>query len=95
MPNNRSLRSYFSLILKDHFVAFLDTCYPAHITAILEKDLIRICKEIGYKKPKIYFTNFGVIPKLTFATWQKISLGLLKGRYFSDNLIMVVKKNNI
>ena len=95
MPNNNSLRSYFSLIFKDHFVAFLDTCYPAHITAILEKDLIRICKEIGYKKPKIYFTNFGVIPKLTYTTWQKISLGLLKGRYFSDNLIMVVKKNNI
>ena len=47
MPNNNPLRSYFSLIFKNHFVAFLDTCYPTHIAAILEKDLIRICKEIG------------------------------------------------
>ena len=95
MPNNSSLRSIFSLIFKDHFVAFLNTCYPAHITAILEKDLIRICREIGYKKPQIYYTDFGVVPKLTFTTWQKISFGLLKGKYFSDNLIMVTKKNNI
>lgn len=92
MPNNESLRSIGALIFKKHFVAFLDTCYPAHITAILTQDLIRISNEVGFMKPSIYYTNYGVTPKLTQVTWQKISLGFLKGKYFSDNLIMVTKK---
>ena len=92
MPNNESLRSIGALILEKHFVAFLDTCYPAHITAILAQDLIRISNEVGFMKPSIYYTNYGVTPKLTQVTWQKISLGFLKGKYFSDNLIMVTKK---
>ena len=95
MLNNKSLRSIFSLIFKDHFVAFLDSYYPAQITAILEKDLIRICKEISFKKSKIYFIDFGVIPKLTFMTWQKISFSLFKEKYVSNILIIVAKRNNI
>ena len=92
MPNNESLRSIGALIFDNHFVSFLDTCYPAHITAILAQDLIRINSEVGFMKPSIYYTNYGVTPKLTQFTWQDISLGFLKGKYFSDNLIMVTKK---
>lgn len=92
MPNNQSLRSICALIFSNHFVAFLNKAYPAHITALVELDLIRISNEVGLLKPTIYYTNYGVIPKFTSHTWQKISFGYLKGKYFSDNLIMIANK---
>ncbi len=89
MPNQESLRSLLSLVFKRHFVAFYGASYPAHITALLEIDLIRLCRETGFANPIFYYTDYGAVPKLTRLSWQQLSYGMLKGRLFSDNLAMI------
>ena len=49
-------------------------------------------KEIGFKNPNFTYTDHGRIPKLPSISWQQISFNILRGKHFSDNLIMVVKK---
>jgi 2-polyprenyl-3-methyl-5-hydroxy-6-metoxy-1,4-benzoquinol methylase len=91
-PNQESIRAYFALFLAGHFVHFIGASYPAHITALLRLDLSRMANEVGWAAPRFFFTNRGAIPKLTSLTWQQISLGLFRGRFFSDNVGMVVRK---
>ena len=90
-PNNESIRSLMALIVRGHYVAFLDSCYPAHITALLRKDLVRILSEAGFSDVRFHFTNYGGLPKLPAVSWQRISFGLLKGCRFSDNVIATAK----
>lgn len=92
MPNQESIRSYLGLIFAGHFVQFLGSAYPAHITALLRLDLIRMCAEAGLAPPRFYFTNRGGIPKLPAVDWQTVSFGLLRGRLFSDNLAMIARR---
>jgi 2-polyprenyl-3-methyl-5-hydroxy-6-metoxy-1,4-benzoquinol methylase len=92
MPNQECLRSYVGLLFAGHFTQFLGACYPAHITALLRMDLQRMCGEVGFEPPKFHFTDVGSIPKFPSVTWQLISLGLLRGRLFSDNLGMVTRR---
>ncbi|MCE9531239.1 MAG: methyltransferase domain-containing protein [Planctomycetes bacterium] len=92
MPNQESLRSYMGLLFRGHFTHFLGDCYPAHITALLRLDLVRICAESGFSRPDFYFTNHGNLPKFTGVSWQKVSFGLLRGRLFSENVGMVARK---
>jgi 2-polyprenyl-3-methyl-5-hydroxy-6-metoxy-1,4-benzoquinol methylase len=92
-PNNESWRSLFALLLRGHFVAFSDTCYPAHITALLRKDIERILSETGFSKPDFVFTNVGGIPKIPWVYWQTISGGLLRGLRYSDNLLAIAKRS--
>src|SRR5262249_34302685 len=91
MPNQENVRSFLTLIFRDHFASFQDQEYPAHITALLRTDLIRMCQETGFSEPHFYYTNCGWMPKAR-TTWQKASLNLLRGRLFSDNLGMAVIK---
>ena len=91
-PNNESWRSLIALILRGHYVAFGDTSYPAHITALLRKDLTRIFQEAGFPAPMFHFTNDGGIPGEPALTWQRISFGLLRGLPFSDNILAEAKK---
>jgi 2-polyprenyl-3-methyl-5-hydroxy-6-metoxy-1,4-benzoquinol methylase len=90
-PNNESIRSLMALSVRGHYVAFLDSCYPAHITALLRKDLVRILSEAGFSDVRFHFTNHGGLPKLPAVSWQRVSFGLLKGCRFSDNLIATAK----
>ena len=90
-PNNESIRSLMALLVRGHYVAFLDSCYPAHITALLRKDLVRILSEAGFSDVRFHFTNHGGLPKLPAVSWQQVSLGLLKGCRFSDNIIATAK----
>jgi 2-polyprenyl-3-methyl-5-hydroxy-6-metoxy-1,4-benzoquinol methylase len=94
MPNQESVRSYASLLLRGHFISFVDSCYPAHITALLRKDLIRISHECGFENPVFSYSNHGLVPKLNSVTWQRLSLGLLAGRLYSDNLGLWARKPN-
>lgn len=94
MPNQESLRSYAGLVAGGHFTSFLDSCYPAHITALLRADLVRICRETGFGDPDFCYTDEGAVPKLTRFTWQQISFGLLRGRLFSDNLGMTARRSS-
>ena len=91
-PNQESIRSLAALILRGHFVAFLDGSYPAHITALLRRDFGRICAEAGFAAPRFSYTESGGIPKIPSLCWQKVSCGLLRGRLFSDNLVVLTKK---
>ena len=68
--------------------------YPAHITAILEKDFERICEETGFSKPAFSYSNHGRIPKMTSVLWQQISGGFLRGRFFSDGLALLTHKES-
>ena len=92
MPNQESLKAYMALLTRGHYNQFLGNWYPAHITALLRLDLLRICKETGFADPIFTYTNQGTIPKLPRVTWQKLSLGLLRGRLFSDNVAMITRK---
>lgn len=85
-PNNESLRSLLSLAFRGHFIAFVEACYPAHITALVRKDIERSLEEAGFEKLRFFYTNDGVLPKLTSLTWQQISRGHLAGQRFSDNI---------
>jgi 2-polyprenyl-3-methyl-5-hydroxy-6-metoxy-1,4-benzoquinol methylase len=91
-PNNESWRSLIALLLRRHFVAFGETSYPAHITALLPMDLQRIAKEAGFTSTRCEFTNHGGIPGWPSASWQKLSLGLARGCRFSDNVALVAHK---
>jgi 2-polyprenyl-3-methyl-5-hydroxy-6-metoxy-1,4-benzoquinol methylase len=92
MPNQESLRSLLGLVFRGHFTHFLGDCYPAHITALLRLDLVRLCAEVGLSPPQFYYTDDGVIPRLTSVRWQAVSFGLLRGRWFSDNLAIVATR---
>ena len=91
-PNNESIRSLFSLVIRGHYAAFNDDSYPAHITAVLRKDLARILCEVGFSDACFRFTDSGGVPKMPSLSWQKISFGLLRGCRFSDNLIATAVK---
>jgi 2-polyprenyl-3-methyl-5-hydroxy-6-metoxy-1,4-benzoquinol methylase len=91
MPNQENIRSYLNLIFRGHFAQFRGPDYPAHITALLRLDLVRICAETGFSEPQFLYTDYGWMP-ITQTTWQKFSFGLLGGRLFSDNIGMVVSK---
>lgn len=92
MPNQESVRSYAGLLLGGHFTHFLGDCYPAHITALLRLDLVRMCAESGFEQPTFHYTNDGSIPKCTSVRWQAVSFGLLRGRLFSDNIGLITRK---
>lgn len=87
-PNQESWRSLLSLIIKGHFVWFLDSNYPAHITALVQKDLERVLIEAGFRAIEFGFSDQGGIPGRPRTTWQSVSGNLLKGRRFSDNILV-------
>nr|WP_268747056.1 class I SAM-dependent methyltransferase [Methylacidiphilum kamchatkense] len=88
-PNNLSLRSIGSLLLRGHFAAFQEGNgnYPAHITALLEIDLLRLAKENHLINMNIGYSNKGKIPWLSFY-WPSF----LKGKLFSDNIVLLAQK---
>ena len=93
-PNQLSLLSKLTLILKNQFNAFQEApgLYPAHITALLEIDLIRIFTESGLTNIQINYSNVSRIP-FTPWYWPK-SLGL-GDRSFSDNILCMGLKSNM
>lgn len=92
MPNQECIRSYVGLVFGGHFTSFLGASYPAHITALLRLDLVRLCAETGFGPPTFAYTNLGGIPKLPRVSWQTVSAGLLRGRLFSDNVGLIARR---
>lgn len=88
-PNQESIRSLLTLLVDGHFVHFRDSCYPAHISALLHKDFERICGEAGFSKPEFHYTESGAIPKFPWRRWEHLGLG---GKWFSDGLAITAKK---
>lgn len=91
-PNNESWRSIISLVCRGHFIAFNDSCYPAHITALLQTDLRRILAEVGFERIQFAFSEHGAIPGFPVLSWQRVSLGCLKGMRFSDNVVCTAQR---
>jgi 2-polyprenyl-3-methyl-5-hydroxy-6-metoxy-1,4-benzoquinol methylase len=91
-PNNESIRSLLALALRGHFVHFDKGWYPGHITALVRKDLTRILKEAGFEPLGFRFASNGSLPGLPRHTWQEVSLGILRGVRFSNNLLIIAKK---
>jgi 2-polyprenyl-3-methyl-5-hydroxy-6-metoxy-1,4-benzoquinol methylase len=92
-PNQESLRAFASLVLRGHFVDFLDGSYPAHLTALVRKDFERIATEAGFARPRFFYTDDGGVPRFPTMTWQTVSLGLLRGRLFSDNVLVLTERD--
>jgi len=91
-PNQESVRSLLSLLVRGHHVDFLDSSYPAHISAVLRMDLSRMCLENGFETPHFFYTDVGGLPAAPHITWQQVSAGFLRGRRFSDTLAMHARK---
>ena len=91
-PNQESLRSLLSLMLRGHYVDFLDGSYPAHITPLVRTDFVRLCAENGFEPPRFRYSNAGGLPGAPYVSWQRVSMGLLTGRLFSDNVAMGSRK---
>ena len=94
-PNQLSLASKLSLLLRNEFVAFQEApgLYPAHITALLEVDLMRMYRELGLIDCRVRYTGRGRIPLSAFH-WPPplaATTGML-GRTFSDNVLLVGRR---
>lgn len=86
-PNQRSLLSVGTLIVKGQFSAFQDVDYPVHITALLETDLRRMAGENGLWDVQIDYTAEG---RVVFTPYHYPSfLSKLFPRALSDNLLLI------
>jgi SAM-dependent methyltransferase len=94
-PNQLSVFSKLSLLAKNEFSHFrqLPGYYPAHISALLEIDLVRMCRENGLEDVAVRYTGRGRMP-FTPRDWPpplRASSGT-KGRAFSDNVLVIARK---
>jgi SAM-dependent methyltransferase len=91
-PNQLSLLSKLTLLLKNQFNAFQEApgMYPTHITALLEIDLVRIAAECGLVDPVIGYSLSG---RIIGTRWHHPRLvSKLRPRAFSDNVILLARK---
>lgn len=91
-PNQLSLLSLLTLVVKKRFSAFQDVHYPAHLTALLEVDLRRIAVECGLLDVQIEYSLQG---RLVLTPWHYPRiLARIFPRALSDNLLVVGSKRN-
>jgi 2-polyprenyl-3-methyl-5-hydroxy-6-metoxy-1,4-benzoquinol methylase len=88
-PNQRSLVSLGALVLKGHFSAFGSRNYPAHQTALLDTDLLRIAAENHLREVAVEFTGVGRMP-LSSGRYPR-ALSSLFPRAMSDNVLLVAR----
>lgn len=86
-PNQLSLLSLMTLIVKQRFLAFQDIHYPTHLTALLEIDLRRIAAECGLERIAIEYSRSGRIPLMAkhYPGW----LSRWSPRAFSENVLLI------
>jgi 2-polyprenyl-3-methyl-5-hydroxy-6-metoxy-1,4-benzoquinol methylase len=92
-PNNESWRALVALLVRGHFVAFGDTDYPAHITALTRLDLQRALAEAGFRQISFAFTEVGGIPGRPSRSWQSLLGARAGGLRFSDNVVVSARKD--
>jgi 2-polyprenyl-3-methyl-5-hydroxy-6-metoxy-1,4-benzoquinol methylase len=94
-PNQLSVLSKLSLLSKNEFVHFQERpgLYPAHISALLEVDLVRMCRENQLEDIAVRYSGRGRVP-FTGRDWPSpLRAGCgAKGRAFSDNVLVVARK---
>lgn len=89
-PNQLSLLSLASLMVKGQFAAFQDGSYPAHRTALLETDLRRIAAECQLEDVAVRYTCRGRVP-LTAMHYPRVFARLFP-RALSDNIVLVGRR---
>jgi 2-polyprenyl-3-methyl-5-hydroxy-6-metoxy-1,4-benzoquinol methylase len=89
-PNQLSLLSLLTLVVKHRFSAFQDVHYPAHLTALLEVDLRRLASECSLADVHVDYTKQGrvVLTPWHYPRW----LSRLFPRALSDNVLLVGRK---
>ena len=90
-PNQVSMLSLASLVVRGRFAAFQDDYYPIHRTALLPIDLVRIAGECGLTSPELAFSTSGRIP-FTGVHYPRVMPRLFP-RAFSDHVLLVAQKN--
>lgn len=89
-PNQLSVLSKLTLVVKNEFNAFRDTSYPAHRTALLEIDLRRLAAEAGLTQAVVRYSGEGRLP---FTGWHyPRAVSALWPRGCSDNVAIVARK---
>ena len=89
-PNQLSLLSKLTLVMRNEFNAFRAGSYPAHRTALLEIDLRRIAAECDWREVAVEHTRRGRIPG-TGRSWPRW-MSALAPRTFSDNVLLIGRK---
>jgi len=89
-PNNLSLLSKLTLVVKNQFNAFQAGSYPAHISALLEIDLRRIAAECGLIEIDVAFTKSGRIPGTSWP-FPRLASRLFP-RLLSDNILLISRR---
>jgi len=92
-PNQLSLLSLLTLVIKHRFLAFQDVHYPTHLTALLEIDLRRIAAECGLANVAIEYSCSGRIP-LTARHYPRF-LSRLWPRAFSENVLVIGQRKDL
>jgi 2-polyprenyl-3-methyl-5-hydroxy-6-metoxy-1,4-benzoquinol methylase len=89
-PNQLSLLSLLTLVVKRRFSAFQDVHYPAHLTALLEVDLMRIAAECGLSDVAIIYSKDG---RIVLTPWHYPRfVARIFPRALSDNLLLIGRK---
>ncbi|HEX4139420.1 MAG TPA: class I SAM-dependent methyltransferase [Candidatus Methylacidiphilales bacterium] len=65
-PNNHTLASKLMFVLSGQHRCFQDSCYPAHVTALLKTDFERMASELGLRIVTWVYSNTDTVPKLQF-----------------------------
>jgi len=89
-PNQLSLLSKLTLVVKNEFSAFRAGSYPAHLTALLEVDLRRIATECGWTEIAVRYSTQGRIPG-TARHWPQ-ALSRWFPRTLSDNILIIGRR---
>lgn len=89
-PNIESWRSILSFAVRGEHAAFRAPSYPSHITALSAADIRHVLDEAGFTYIAVSYTDHGLLPGLR-TNWQSLSLGVLGGRRFSDNVLAVAR----
>jgi 2-polyprenyl-3-methyl-5-hydroxy-6-metoxy-1,4-benzoquinol methylase len=89
-PNQLSVLSLLTLVVKGRFSAFQDSAYPAHRTALLEVDLHRIARECRLRDEAIEHTRRGRMP---LTSWHyPTAVARLAPRRLSDNVVLIARR---
>ncbi|NUR53760.1 MAG: methyltransferase domain-containing protein [Acidobacteria bacterium] len=89
-PNQLSALSVLTLVARGRFAAFQDGDYPAHRTALLAVDLVRIARECGLRDEAIEYTGHGRVP---LTPWHyPAALARLAPQRLSDNLMLIARR---
>ncbi|MFT3703613.1 MAG: class I SAM-dependent methyltransferase [Agriterribacter sp.] len=85
-PNNHSVYSKLTFLLKGEHRYFQDPSYPAHITALVIKDFERISGENNLKILKYSYANEDALPLVHYRL-------KLPGKLFSQSIGLLIQKS--